>query len=429
MKQSNSTMKNVFVFPCGSEIGLEVYRSLNNSIHFSLIGGSSVEDHGKFVFEDYIGDIPFSTDKDFIERFKEIIIDRKIDVIYPTMDSVITILKANEDYLGCKVVASSLETVEVCMSKKKTYQLLDGIIATPTIFNTINEITEYPVFVKPDVGYGSRGVQKVSHINELRSVLENNSDLLVMEYLPGKEYTVDCFSNHTNELLFVGLRERARISNGISVNTSNLPLTADVIEFANKINQELRPNGAWFFQIKKRKDGEIVLMEIASRFGGSSSVFRAKGINFAELSLYNIFEKPVSIIENDFGVTLDRALTNKYHLDIQYNHAYIDFDDTLIVHNKVNTELISLIYQFINNGIKIHLITKHEFDLSATMKKFKIPVEIFDEIIHLDKSDTKSDFITHKDSIFIDDSFSERLGVHKTHNIPVFGVDSIACLK
>lgn len=429
MNESNSRMKNVFVFPCGSEIGLEVYRSLNNSIHFALIGGSSVDDHGKFVYEDYINNIPFSTDKNFIERFKEIIIERKIDIIYPTMDSVITILKANEDYLDCKVVASSLETVEICMSKKKTYQLLENIITTPTIFNAINEITEYPVFVKPDIGYGSRGVKKINNNNELQIVLKNNSDLLIMEYLPGKEYTVDCFSNYKNDLLFLGLRERARINNGISVNTSNLPLTADVIEFANKINQALKPNGAWFFQIKKREDGQIVLMEIASRFGGSSSVFRAKGINFAELSLYNLLGKPVSIIENNFGVTLDRALTNKYHLDIRYNHAYIDFDDTLIVHGKVNTEMISLIYKFINDGIKIHLITKHEFDLSLTMKKHKIPVEIFDEIIHLDKKHNKSDFIIFKDAIFIDDSFSERLSVHKTHNIPVFGIDIIACLK
>ncbi|GAA6764497.1 ATP-grasp domain-containing protein [Flavobacterium johnsoniae] len=428
MNESNSSMKNIFVFPCGSEIGLEVYRSLNNSIHFSLIGGSSVDDHGKFIYEDYIGNIPFSTNKTFIERLKEIIIDRKIDIIYPTMDSVITILKANEDYLGCKVVSSSLETVEICMSKKKTYQLLGDIIATPRIFNDINEITEYPVFVKPDIGYGSRGVKKISHSIELQEVFKKNSELLVMEYLPGKEYTVDCFSNYKNDLLFFGLRERARINNGISVNTSNLPLTDDVIDFANKINQLLKPNGAWFFQIKEREDGQIVLMEVASRFGGSSSVFRAKGINFAELSLYNLLEKPVSILENNFTVILDRALTNKYHLDIHYNHVYIDFDDTLIVHDKVNTKMISLIYKFINDGIKIHLITKHEFDLSLTMKKYKIPCEIFDEIIHLHKSDNKSDFINFKDAIFIDDSFSERLSVYKTHNIPVFGIDIIDCL-
>jgi len=429
MIKSNTAVQKVFVFPCGSEIGLEVYKSLNSSIHFSLIGGSSVDDHGQFVYNDYIGNLPFSTEDSFIESVKNIVEERSIDIIYPTMDSVITILKANESYLGCKVVSSSLQTVEICMSKKKTYHFLKNFVNTPKIYNSEKDVHDFPVFLKPDIGYGSRGVKKVNNIVELQHTLDANSDLIIVEYLPGKEYTVDCFSNYKNELLFVGLRERSRISNGISVNTFDLPLNKEVIQFADNINKLITPNGAWFFQIKERSNGEFVLMEIASRFGGSSSVFRAKGINFAELSLYNIQEKPVTIIENEFNVTLDRALTNIYSLNIKYNHAYIDFDDTLIVHNKVNLDLISLIYKFINEGIKIYLITKHEFDLLVTLKKFKISVEIFDEIIHLKKADVKSDFIIHKDSIFIDDSFAERLDVFKTHRIPVFSVDAVSCLQ
>ena len=45
--------KNILVFPCGSEIALEIYRSVNKSIHFNLIGASSVDDHGKFIYENY----------------------------------------------------------------------------------------------------------------------------------------------------------------------------------------------------------------------------------------------------------------------------------------------------------------------------------------------------------------------------------------
>jgi hypothetical protein len=36
--------KNVLVFPCGSEIGLEIHKSLSYSTHFTLVGGSSVDD-------------------------------------------------------------------------------------------------------------------------------------------------------------------------------------------------------------------------------------------------------------------------------------------------------------------------------------------------------------------------------------------------
>ena len=51
--------KNILVFPCGSEIALEIYKSLKYSIHFNLIGASSVEDHGRFVYENYIGNLPY----------------------------------------------------------------------------------------------------------------------------------------------------------------------------------------------------------------------------------------------------------------------------------------------------------------------------------------------------------------------------------
>ena len=89
--------KNILVFPCGSEIGLEVYRSVKNSTHFNLIGASSVDDHGKFVFENYIDGIPFITDSSFIDVMKKVVAENKIDAIYPAMDAVIEILKKNED--------------------------------------------------------------------------------------------------------------------------------------------------------------------------------------------------------------------------------------------------------------------------------------------------------------------------------------------
>ena len=51
--------KRILVFPCGSEIGLEVNRALSNDIHFEMYGASSLPDHGKFVFKNYIEGVPF----------------------------------------------------------------------------------------------------------------------------------------------------------------------------------------------------------------------------------------------------------------------------------------------------------------------------------------------------------------------------------
>lgn len=78
-----------------------------------------------------------------------------------------------------------------------------------------------------------------------------------------------------------------------------------------------------------------------------------------------------------------------------------------------------------NAGKKIHLITKHDGDLLASLDDFKICHGIFDEIIHIKKSDDKADYINNVSSIFIDDSFNERRNVSRKLGIPSFSVDVV----
>jgi hypothetical protein len=414
--------KNILVFPCGSEIGLEIYRSIEYSTHFNLIGASSIDDHGKFVYANYIGNLPFYNSPNFIVEICRIVKEYNIEAIYPAMDSVIALLKKKEETLGCKVISSCSETTEICLSKTKTYNILKNYIAVPETYTKIEDIQSYPVFLKPDVGYGSRGVLKAATKQEVIDHKKKYPQTIVLEYLPGKEYTVDCFTDRQKNLLFVGPRERSRISNGISVNTKTVENEDRFTKMAETINQVLDLNGAWFFQVKENKEGSLVLLEVASRMGGSSSTYRAKGINFALLSAFNAFKMPVSILENDFDVELDRALGNVYKFNIEFSHVYVDLDDTLIVDGQVNYKLVGTLYRFMNQGKKIYLITKHKYDLRQTLLKKRL-TELFDNIIHLKQEDVKSEFIEHKDAIFIDDSFAERREVLMNAKIPVFGVD------
>ena len=144
--------KNILVFPCGSEIGLDIYSSVCYSTYFHLIGGSSVDDHGKFVYDDYIPNIPFANSPDFIPTLAKIVAERNIEAIYPALDFVMTILKEHEEELRCKVVSSPLATVQVSMSKELTYQKLQGILCIPTVYDA-NKIPNdvFPVFAKPKI--------------------------------------------------------------------------------------------------------------------------------------------------------------------------------------------------------------------------------------------------------------------------------------
>lgn len=414
--------KTILVFPCGSEVALEIFRSLEYSTHFSLIGGNSVDDHGKFVFKDYIGNIPFIDEPNFIQSFKMLVEIRKIDAVYPAMDSVINILKKNENEIGCKVIASPTKTTEICLSKRKTYSFFKNILNTPHQYNSLDEVEEYPIFLKPEIGYGSKGCLKAHSKEESIIHINKFPSSLILEYLPGKEYTVDCFTNFKRDLLFVGPRERKRVSNGISVNTKTMPLEERFQKLAKSINDNIRLDGAWFFQVKERDNGELVLMEIASRLGGSSAVYRAKGVNFASLSLYNAFKIPVSILLNDYEVELDRALNNVIKIDYEFDHVYVDFDDTILINERVNEGLVGKLFGYLNVGKKIILITKHDGGLQEILTKYRLS-ELFDEIIHLNRNEEKWKFIKHLDSIYIDDSFQERRDVFNHLNVPVFSTD------
>lgn len=421
--------KNILVFPCGSEIGLDIYSSVCYSTYFHLIGGSSVDDHGKFVYEDYIPDIPFATSPYFIPALAKIVMERKIDAIYPAMDLVITILKEHEEELGCRVVASPAETTRICLSKELTYQKLDGSVHLPHIYDfTKIPANDFPVFAKPKIGYGAKGTKKLNCQEEVYNFIQDKNDLLILEYLPGEEFTVDCFTDKEGKLLYSAARKRNRVKDGISVNTFFVDNQDEFTEIAKTINQKITFRGAWFYQVKRDKKGNLCLLEIASRLGGSSLLSRAIGVNFALMSLFDIFDYKVSILKNDYQVELDRALDNKYKTNLEFDSVYCDYDDCLILDKKtVNTVLVSFLYKCINEKKKIYLLSKHDGDLKKELEVFRLD-HLFDEVMHIDKTSDKAYYIRSKKALFIDDSNAERVNIKNKLNIPVFSPDMIDVL-
>jgi len=422
-----SEIKKILVFPCGSEIGLEVHRALGMEKYIELYGASSVDDHGRFVYNNYISGIPFITDPGCIIKLKEAVKLYNIDMIFPTMDEVIAVLKKNEAELDCYVISSSYHTAQIAYSKSATYKILADAVKIPAVYNSGENIETFPVFVKPDKGYGSRGTRVIWNREEFDKWSENPGDNLVLEYLPGQEYTVDCFTDKGGNLKFAGPRIRKRISGGISVNTVIVEERDRFIEFADKINNTLELRGAWFFQVKEDKKGDLTLMEVACRFAGSSAIFRCRGVNFPLLTIFDALDYDVEILENNFSIELDRALENRYKINLDFNTIYMDLDDCIVINDKVNPPMISFIFEMINRGKEIILITKHRGDLQLFLKKHRIEL-LFDEIIHLDLDDEKSEYIKKDKSILIDDSYSERIKCFRRLKIAVFAPDAVESL-
>lgn len=410
--------RNVLVFPAGTEIGLEVYNALKYCKEVALFGaGQDISNHAKFAYPEYHV-LPSIHESEWLFSLIELVQKLKIDYIFPAYDDVIVALSQVADRIPAAVISSPAHTCDITRSKSATYRALAGKLRVPHVYSSPDDIEHYPVLVKPDRGQGSQGVRLVNTADELHNAMSDVRDPIVCEYLPGNEFTVDCFSDRERGLLFAGTRIRRRIRNGISVNTVTEQLP-DVREIAEIIGQVLELRGAWFFQLKQASDGELALLEVAPRIAGAMAAHRVTGINFPLLSIFEHERLRINLLINHGKVELDRALSNRYRYDIDFNTAYIDLDDTLILDGIVNLQMVKFIYQCINRGKLVKLITRHQYDLNETLRKHRL-LNLFDDVIHLTEGAAKSSIITESDAIFIDDSFSERMDVARNCGIPTF---------
>ena len=420
-------VRKVLVFPAGTEIAFEIHHALRYSKFVRLYGATSVACHADLVFENCVEGLPYVDEPGLIERLNQVIDELEIDYIYPAHDSAVLTLTREQERLHAPVVTSALETVEICRSKNLTYDYLRGAEYLPRFYACLDEIREYPVFIKPSVGQGSVGARRIDDRAALEEALADGVEYAICEYLPGQEFTVDCFTDRHGDLRYVGPRSRDRIRSGIAVRSHFLPEDQRINAIAEDLNRRFRFNGAWFFQLKENGQGQLRLMEVAPRIAGTMGATRNRGVNMPLLTLYNMWGFDVDIINNGNELLLDRAFISRFKAGIHYENVYVDFDDTLVLRGQVNPELMAFLYQARNQGKKLFLISKHVRDLDEELRRFCIHPGLFDQIIRLDQSESKLPYI-QADSIFIDDSFAERRRIHQGCGVPVFDLDMIESL-
>lgn len=417
----------ILVFPCGTEIGLEIHRSLCRSRHLELFGANSVEpNHGAHLFRNYLPPLPMVYDPLFLPCLGALAVKHHIDFVYPAHDDVVLTLARHGNLPGCEVIAPSVETCELCRSKSTTYARLAGVLPVPRVYNAGDPDTPFPLFVKPDRGEGSRGARIIQSEKEWKTALEADPSLLAMGYLPGPEYTVDCFTDRHGALRYAGPRERVRTAGGISMHTRPAR-DEQLTRTAQAINEAIPMRGAWFFQMKRDSGDLLTLLEVAPRVSGGMGLCRNLGVNLPLLSVYDRLGLDVELMEQAHEIEMDRALASRFFTDLNYTHVYLDLDDTLLRPEGVDPLLGAFLFQCRNRGVQLHLLTRHVGDLAATLTKHALS-DMFDSVTLLEQDTPKSAHIRHHDAIFIDDSHAERKQVREAAGIPVFAPDAIESL-
>lgn len=420
----------VLIFPAGSEIGLEIYNSLKYSHHVEVFGASGKSDHASFVYEEdrYIEDALYVDQPDFIERFSRLLRTLRIEFVYPTHDTVANFLAGHQTELDARILTSCAETNRIARFKNQTYDLFRSFDFCPEVFAAPYGGLPFPVFLKPNDGQGGKGARIAENQEDLEFYLGKNHDLLVTEFLPGEELSVDCFTDFNRRLLFIGPRTRERVQMGISFRSTAVAVTEEIKRIAHGINETVSLDGAWFFQVKKNHNAKFKLLEFAPRQSSTMGLYRHAGVNFALLSLFNAQGKPVEILQNKYSVQLDRCLHNRFKADLRFQRVYIDFDETLIAGQHVHEYAMAFLYQCRNRGIRVVLLTKHRTSVQERMRACGISENLFEDIVQISDDQEKWAFVNPDRAIFIDNYWYDRRAVNEKWGIPVFDVDGIECL-
>lgn len=413
--------KGILVIGCGSLVANDINIALRDISGYKLYGASDKKNHGEYVYKNYISDIPNIKNNNFIE-----ILNKKIDMynikfIIPTHEDLALYLQENKNKIKATVVCSEYNTAFLCRYKTKTYEKLEKYDFVPKTYKK-EEVKSFPVFVKKDNDQGGRHAYKVNNQEELD--LYAKDDMVICEFLPGEEVTVDCFTNRKGNLLFCNSRVADRMLAGIDVHARRVK-SKEINEIALNINKEIKFRGFWFFQVKKDTNGKYKLLEISTRLPGAFSLSRCLDVNLPLLAIKDFAGEDVKISFNDIDIEADKQFLGKYKLDINYNTVFLDIDSCIIKTNNINTLLIMYLYQCVNKNINIIGLTSNYRETIEELKKCKVSDKLFNDIIE-NKNIENIEF--YNNSIYISNEENYRIYVRENKKICSFSNNIIECL-
>jgi len=318
--------KRILITGAGAPGGPGIIKAVSKE--FSEVHTCDVDPYasGRFLNLPFVA-VPGADDEHFIPFVLEYCQKNKIQVVLPLVTKeLFKFSQAKTAFLAknIKIIVSNYDSLCIANDKGKLYQYLaSNGIAVPQ-FEVVESIERLvsaaeklnypyvPICIKPTISNGSRGVRilqesickyellfnhKPGHLyttlNEICEILKgkNFPQLLVSEYLPGKEFTVDTIISQGVPSLILP-RSRMKINSGISVRGS-FEKNDEIIDYSNKILRSLYLQGPIGLQVKENIKGEFRLLEINPRLQGTSVAALGMGINLPAIAVQQEFEEVI----------------------------------------------------------------------------------------------------------------------------------------
>ena len=291
-----------------------IYALKNNFDNRKIeIVGTDMKDNviGKYLC-DYFFVIPKALDtNNYLNVLFDICEREKVTIIVPQNTMELSILSENKEKfrkIGVSILVSNKEAIDVANNKFQIMKMCKVIGLPIGQFYKVNNLNDlidsakklgWPhekIVVKPPISNGLRGVRIIDENINLKELFYNEKptslfvkmenlkkilsekfpELVVMEYLPGDEYTVDVLRVNNN--ITVIPRKRDLIRSGITFNgtTEN---NKKLIEYSKLLSEKIGLEYCFGFQFKMDKNGIPKILESNPRIQGTMVLATFSGAN------------------------------------------------------------------------------------------------------------------------------------------------------
>jgi carbamoyl-phosphate synthase large subunit len=275
-------------------------------IDASLLGTDTTELSPALQLCDQRFSVKPTTHTGYIKQLLSIVKANKIKLLVPTVDLDLKRLALNKSKfatMGCRVLVSDPEVIDICQDKRKTYRFLvkngfDTALTMSVRSALSKKKIEWPCFLKPWDGYASRGNAVVNNRRELLFYSKRIPNPICQELVEGTEYTCDVYVDFAMKGRCVVPRKRIEVRAG-EVSKGQVEKNACIMSEATTLVEKLGAGpGVITLQLFLTDDGKIKFIEINPRFGGGAPLSIKAGADFPKWILQELTGKKPNIRSN-----------------------------------------------------------------------------------------------------------------------------------
>jgi carbamoyl-phosphate synthase large subunit len=339
-------MTNILVTAAGSPGFITICKSIKSSLSIkksSIYACDMNLDSVGLKFAKKTFKVPSGNNSSYVDAIFSICKENNIDLIIPCSDEELIPLSKNLlkfESINCKIMVSDFKGLEIALNKKNLFNFLiknySDIVPKHRYCRNIKDFELHykdllketeKICVKPSQAHGSRGFRiidnsfskedffkkkpdslKISYEN-LHSILSQGDkkfpELILMEYLPGEEFSVDSIQD--KEKFYCVTRRRNTIKEGICSSGETIE-KKDLIKICKTIYRDLELDYNINFQFRYDSKGNPKILEINPRLSGTLELCRGAGINFVDLGIKNVLDLKDNIsYEVKWGIKMQRV--------------------------------------------------------------------------------------------------------------------------